>query len=84
MAGAVPWQNAYFADFTALIHALILASSTGSGSAPVPSDTASGSDAVIPDDADVALPSVDAPNKPEEPEAPDPGKVIADLGAISA
>lgn len=57
---------------------------SGSGSAPVPGDTASGSDAVIPDDADVALPSVDAPNKPEEPEPPDPGKVIADLGAISA
>lgn len=57
----------------------------GSGSAPVPSDTAITADADGPDDAEVALPTVlDAPNKPEEPEPPDPGKVIAELGAISA
>lgn len=63
--------------------------SAGSGSA-VPSDTAigSGSDDALPailDDADIASPTVlDAPNKPEVPEPPDPGKVIAELGAISA
>ncbi|MFN0246085.1 MAG: hypothetical protein ACKV2T_04205 [Kofleriaceae bacterium] len=61
---------------------------SGSGSDAIPSDTTSGSDDaadVIPDDADIALPTVlDALNKPDEPEPPDPGKVIADLGAISA
>ncbi len=59
---------------------------TGSGSAPVPGDTAAGSDVpAVPDDADIALPTVlDALNKPDEPEPPDPGKVIAELGAISA
>lgn len=57
----------------------------GSGSARVPGDTASGSDtAPIPDDADPLPTVLDAANKPEEPEPPDPGKVIADLGAISA
>lgn len=62
--------------------------STGSGSSgsgPMPEDTAGSDVPSIPDDADVASPTIlDALNKPEEPEPPDPGKVIADLGAISA
>jgi hypothetical protein len=49
-----------------------------SGSAPPPPPT----DVAIV--ADAALPPEDGPKKPDEPEPPDPGKVIAELGAISA
>ncbi len=50
---------------------------TASGSAPPPQADALAIDAA-------PLPPEDAPKKPDEPEPPDPGKVIADLGAISA
>jgi hypothetical protein len=50
---------------------------SASGSAPPQAP-----DAVVIDAA--PLPPEDASKKPDEPEPPDPGKVIADLGAISA
>jgi len=52
-------------------------SGAASGSAPAKPDAAAPIDAV-------ALPPEDASKKPDEPEPPDPGKLIADLGAISA
>lgn len=53
-------------------------SGDGTGSAPSPFDApAPRADAMI-------LPPEDAPKKPDEVEAPDPGKVIAELGAFSA
>lgn len=49
-----------------------------SGSAPPPV-----ADAVVAADA-LVLPPEDGQKKPDEPEAPDPGKVIAELGAVPA
>ena len=66
---------------------------SGSGSAVAPSLDAGGFGgagsavgSAVPDEPDEGAPRVplDAPNKPEEQEKPDPGKVIDDLGAISA
>ena len=51
---------------------------SASGSAPPPQQA----DAMAIDAA--PLPPEDASKKPDEPEPPDPGKVIAELGAISA
>ena len=68
---------------------LALAACQGKGREADPgSGTASGSSAARSDAAPVtvdaaALPPEDA-KKPEDPEPPDPGKVIAELGAISA
>ncbi|MDX2093367.1 MAG: hypothetical protein SFX73_36320 [Kofleriaceae bacterium] len=56
---------------------------TGSGSAPVPTPSDSGFGS-IPDDAEPAPAPQDARAKLEEPEPPDPGKRIAELGAIPA
>jgi hypothetical protein len=56
---------------------------TASGSAPVapPADSGFGK---APEDAAPTAPTPDATAKVEEPELPDPGKRIAELGAISA
>ena len=72
----------------ALAATLVFAACQGKGREADPgSGTASGSapskaDAALPLDA--PLPPEDASKKPDEPEPADPGKVIADLGAISA
>ena len=54
----------------------------GSGSAPTPGEAGFGSSA--PDDALAAVVIEDAPRVEPEPEPPDPGKLIAELGAIPA
>lgn len=71
--------------------AVVLSACQGKGRDPASepgSGTAAGSAAVTPDaapraDAEV-LPPEDAPKKSDDPDPPDPGKVIADLGAVSA
>ncbi len=66
---------------------LLVAACQGKGRDAGPGSASGGApplaaDAVVSDAA--PLPPEDGPKKPDEPEPPDPGKVIADLGAISA
>jgi hypothetical protein len=64
--------------------AVALACAACQGSASAPSAGSAVARDAAPLDAAVAAPELDARARPEEPEVPDPGRVIAELSAIPA
>ncbi len=72
-----------------VIASAVVAACQGSGSSTPPaprtgSDAAGPGSTAIAADADAQPPAPDAAGRAEEPDAADPGKLIADLGAVSA